>query len=39
MRERAQAVGGELHAGPAEGGGFLVEGTLPMTSQPAGAAA
>jgi signal transduction histidine kinase len=39
MRERAQAAGGELHAGPAAGGGFLVEGTLPMTAEPAGAAA
>jgi signal transduction histidine kinase len=29
MRERAQAVGGALRAGPAPGGGFLVEATLP----------
>jgi signal transduction histidine kinase len=29
MRERAQAVGGSLRAGPALGGGFLVEATLP----------
>jgi signal transduction histidine kinase len=29
MRERAAAVGGELRAGPATGGGFLVEATLP----------
>ncbi|GIH89938.1 sensor histidine kinase [Planobispora siamensis] len=29
MRERAAAVGGELHAGPATGGGFLVEARLP----------
>ena len=29
MRERAQAVGGSLRAGPAPGGGFLVEATLP----------
>jgi signal transduction histidine kinase len=29
MRERATAVGGQLHSGPAVGGGFLVEATLP----------
>jgi signal transduction histidine kinase len=29
MRERAAAVGGELSAGAAAGGGFLVEATLP----------
>jgi signal transduction histidine kinase len=29
MRERAAAVGGELHAGPTVVGGFLVEATLP----------
>ncbi|WP_308126902.1 sensor histidine kinase [Nonomuraea guangzhouensis] len=29
MRERAAAVGGALRAGPAEGGGFLVEARLP----------
>ncbi|MEU0570581.1 sensor histidine kinase, partial [Nonomuraea sp. NPDC005983] len=29
MRERAAAVGGELRAGPATGGGFLVEARLP----------
>jgi signal transduction histidine kinase len=29
MRERAAAVGGELRSGPAAGGGFLVEATLP----------
>ena len=29
MRERAAAVGGELRSGPATGGGFLVEATLP----------
>jgi signal transduction histidine kinase len=39
MRERAQAAGGELRAGPAVSGGFLVEATLPVTGQPAGAAA
>ena len=29
MRERAAAVGGRLQTGPASGGGFLVEATLP----------
>jgi len=29
MRERAAAAGGELHTGPAPGGGFLIEATLP----------
>ncbi|GIH79956.1 hypothetical protein Plo01_63850 [Planobispora longispora] len=29
MRERAAAIGGELRAGPAAGGGFLVEARLP----------
>ena len=29
MRERAAAVGGELRSGPAAGGGFLVDATLP----------
>jgi signal transduction histidine kinase len=29
MRERAAAVGGRLRTGPAAGGGFLVEATLP----------
>ena len=29
MRERAAAVGGQLHTGPAPGGGFLVGATLP----------
>ena len=29
MRERAAAVGGELRTGPAAGGGFLVDATLP----------
>ena len=29
MRERAAAVGGTLRTGPAPGGGFLVEATLP----------
>jgi signal transduction histidine kinase len=35
MRERAQAAGGSLRAGPAEGGGFLVEATLPAQGAPA----
>ena len=30
MRERATAVGGVLHAGPAAVNGFLVEATLPI---------
>ncbi|MFC1401048.1 MULTISPECIES: sensor histidine kinase [Streptacidiphilus] len=33
MRERAAAVGGELHTGPAPGGGFLVESVLPTRSE------
>jgi len=32
MRERAQAAGGELRAGPAAGGGFLVDATFPMSA-------
>jgi signal transduction histidine kinase len=31
MRERAAMAGGTLAAGPAEGGGFLVEATLPVS--------
>lgn len=31
LRERAAAVGGELHAGPLPGGGFRVAATLPAT--------
>jgi signal transduction histidine kinase len=34
MRERAAAVGGQLRTGPATGGGFLVEATLPTAIQP-----
>jgi signal transduction histidine kinase len=30
MRERAVALGGELHAGPRPGGGFRVTATLPL---------
>ena len=33
MRERAGAVGGELHTGPAPGGGFLVQATLPSKAE------
>ena len=33
MRERAAAVGGELRTGPAAGGGFLVEATLPASAE------
>jgi signal transduction histidine kinase len=29
MHERAAAVGGNLHTGPAPGGGYLIEATLP----------
>ncbi len=39
MRERAQAAGGELRAGPAEGGGFLVQASLPVSPSAAGSAA
>jgi signal transduction histidine kinase len=35
MRERAAAVGGDLRTGPATGGGFLVEATLPITAEAA----
>lgn len=34
MRERAAAVGGRLEVGVAAGGGFLVETTLPTTTEP-----
>jgi signal transduction histidine kinase len=33
MGERAAAVGGTLHAGPATGGGFLVRATLPTKGE------
>jgi len=36
MRERAAAVGGELHAGAATVGGFLVEARLPGTGETGG---
>jgi signal transduction histidine kinase len=32
MRERAAAVGGELHTGTASGGGFVVEAVLPASA-------
>jgi signal transduction histidine kinase len=30
MRDRATMLGGSLHTGPAEGGGFHVVATLPL---------
>ena len=30
MRERAEALGGTLHAGPGADGGWRVEATLPL---------
>jgi signal transduction histidine kinase len=33
MRERAEALGGSLSAGPAAGGGFLVTASLPVGSE------
>ena len=33
MRERATMLGGSLHAGPGEGGGFEVIATLPVTAE------
>jgi signal transduction histidine kinase len=35
MRERAAAAGGELRTGPAPGGGFLIEATLPAKAEAA----
>ncbi|WP_308346110.1 histidine kinase [Streptomyces sp. ISL-66] len=37
LRERARLVGGMVHAGTAEGGGFRVAGVLPYGTEPAGA--
>ncbi|MEU6297174.1 sensor histidine kinase [Streptomyces erythrochromogenes] len=37
LRERARLVGGMVHAGPADGGGFRVAGVLPYGTEPAGA--
>lgn len=34
MRERAEALGGRLHAGPRAGGGFRVEALLPIRGRP-----
>jgi signal transduction histidine kinase len=36
MRERAAAVGGQLHTGPATGGGFIVDARLPTKAVSAG---
>src|SRR5262249_45534730 len=36
MRERATAAGGELRTGPAAGGGFLIEATLPANVEASG---
>jgi signal transduction histidine kinase len=33
MRERVAALGGRLHAGPVPGGGFHVEGRIPLSEQ------
>jgi signal transduction histidine kinase len=33
MRERAAAVGGRLRSGPAQGGGFLIDATLPQSPE------
>ena len=38
MRERAAAVGGELHVGAAPGGGFLVEAEMPGKTELLGSA-
>ncbi|MEU5808846.1 sensor histidine kinase [Streptomyces sp. NPDC047718] len=37
LRERARLVGGMVHAGSTEGGGFRVAGVLPYGTEPAGA--
>ncbi|WP_161522239.1 sensor histidine kinase [Bifidobacterium xylocopae] len=34
MRERVEAIGGSVQAGPLAGGGFLVEALIPFGSQP-----
>ncbi|MFD9373820.1 sensor histidine kinase [Streptomyces sp. NPDC060020] len=36
LRERARLVGGMVHAGTTEGGGFRVAGVLPYGTEPAG---
>ncbi|MBT2404086.1 MULTISPECIES: sensor histidine kinase [unclassified Streptomyces] len=38
LRERARLVGGMVHAGTTEGGGFRVAGVLPYGAEPAGVA-
>ncbi|MGR4881595.1 sensor histidine kinase [Streptomyces sp. LARHCF249] len=38
LRERARLVGGMVHAGGTEGGGFRVAGVLPYGAEPAGVA-
>ncbi|MFD3545657.1 sensor histidine kinase [Streptomyces sp. NPDC058655] len=38
LRERARLVGGMVHAGAVDGGGFRVAGVLPYGAEPAGAA-
>ncbi|OKK18573.1 histidine kinase [Streptomyces sp. CB00455] len=38
LRERARLVGGMVHAGESEGGGFRVAGVLPYGTEPAGVA-
>jgi signal transduction histidine kinase len=35
MRERVSVLGGRLHAGPRDGGGFLVRAELPLPALPA----
>jgi signal transduction histidine kinase len=34
MRERAELLGGTLHAGPDDRGGYLVEAVLPYAADP-----
>jgi signal transduction histidine kinase len=34
MRERVEALGGTLHAGPGDGGGWAVRATVPLTRGP-----
>jgi signal transduction histidine kinase len=38
MRERLRVHGGELEAGPWEGGGFEVVARLPLAGEPTGVA-
>ena len=39
MRERAEALGGGLDAGPERDGGFKIRAWLPLTGRPGGASA